>query len=166
MTTWKAYLTFKNTIRNVTTKLKFTFSPIYNYDKLYRNLDDLLKTIGWKNTEYTTKNVAFKLTSYVKTPIYITDWKKYIIHKDKIQIIFFDPNKHYYALYDQKGEIVLKSETIDKIYQEINIDLVPEPLELYLVNDIDIKLKLIDIIDNPKRHYNQVVTRLVKKYNY
>lgn len=122
--------------------------------------------VGWDPVKYEPNYITFKLTSYMEKPSRVTDWRKFILNRDKIKVIIFDPHKFYYALFTERGEKLIQTGKIKTIYNDIRIEYVKEPLLLYKVNDSGDRIKLIDVIDNPRRHYNNLINRMVKRYNY
>jgi len=166
MASWKAHLVFIDKFRKKETILKFVFPPLYTYNCLYNNLKSLFKTIKWDLIDYPPNYIAFKLTSYSEDSTIITDWDKFIINEDKIQVIIFNPNIYHYALFSQQGEKLMQASSAETIYNDIKIEFVREPLLLYKVNYNGTKIKWIDIIDNPKRMYNEVVIGLIHTYGW
>ena len=164
MTTWKADLIFDNRINNRKNKLKFTFPVLYNYNTLYNNLITLFKCIGWKPIKYGRNCIDFQLLTYRDNPMSIDDWNNYILNRDIIQIVIFDPRMYYYGLYTTGGVKLMVSKNIKTIYDDIKMEFVRQTLLIYLINESGIQLKLIDVLDNPKVYYNQVVNRLVHNY--
>ena len=164
MTTWKVYLTVNDRINNRKSKLKFNFPPLYRYKTLYNNLPILLQTIGWSPIIYHPSYVTFKFGSYRDTPIKVDDWDNFILNRDKIHIIIFDPRIYSYALFTENGKKIMQTTKIETIYEDIKIEMVHKPLLLYKVNITGAKIELIDVIDNPIRHYNDVVNRLIQRY--
>ena len=95
-------------------------------------------------------------------PTKITDWNRYVLDEDIIHIILYNPNIIEYALYTENGDKLIQSNNQDVIYNDIHYDNITEPLLLYIVSETGDKISLLDVIDNPKRWYNDVVTRMVK----
>jgi len=71
-----------------------------------------------------------------------------------------------YALFNERGEKLMKSSNIKSIYKKIDIKKIYEPLLIYHMNYKKDKIKLVDVLDNPERHYKEVVNRLISKYNW
>ncbi len=165
MTIWTSYLVFKDLINDKKIRIKFKHEIIYTYKSLYDNLEKLFQDIGWKQT-YSSSWITFKLGNHTNKPIRIIDWNKYILNKDKIYIILFNPSVHSYGLFNQKGDKLIETSNAKTIYQDIKIELIKEPLYLYQLNACGTKTKLIDVIDNPKRCYNEVVNRLILNYGW
>ncbi len=166
MTSWKAYLIFDDKIHDKETKLKITFPPLYTYKCLYNNLKSFFHIIGWDPIDYPPNHITFKLASYMEEPTRVVDWNKFILSRDEIHIVIFNPNSHYYALFTQQGEKLIQTTKADTIYNDIKIEHVKEPLLLYKINESGTKIKLIDVIDNPMRMYNKVVKRLIHRYGW
>lgn len=166
MTTWKTSLIFDDRVNDRRAKLKLSFPPLYRYTDIYNTLENLVQMIGWDPIKYLPNCITFKLVSYMETPLRVADWNKFILNRDKIKIIIFDPSKFYYALYTERGEKLIQTGKMQTIYNDIQIEYVREPLLLYKINDSGTKIQLIDVIDNPKRHYNNLVNRMIKQYNY
>ena len=164
MATWKANLYFDDRIGNRKQKINFAFPALYRYKLLYDNLETLFKYIGWDGFEYEKYKVVFKLSTYKDEPVDIEDLNKYILNRDKINIIIFDPKIINYSLYTERGDILLTTSSLQSIYSDINIDNLNEVLKLYAVNESGTQLKLLDIIINPKMYYNQAVNRLIHNY--
>ena len=162
MTTWKTNLIFENKINNKTASIIFKYSPLYTYTKLHNNLNILFKRIGWDISDNTS--VSFKLLSYRDEPLDIIDWNKFILNRDKIKITIYDPTVFYYGLYTERGDRLMLSKNIKRIYSDIKMELVTMTLLIYLVSESGVRIKLIDVIDKGEIYYNKVATRLVKKY--
>jgi len=162
MTFWNASLIFIDKIIPRTTKLPLSFVPLYTYRKLYNNLKNLYKSIGW-DWKYTEKNVIFKISTYMDEPAKVTNWDKYILNRDIIQVIIYDPNNYYYGLYTKQKDKIMEFNTIERIYKDIQVENITEPLLIYSINEVNERIKLIDVIDNPKRRYNKLVNRMIAR---
>jgi len=161
----KIGLTFNNHIDNLTYKTSFIFVPLLRYNDLYNNMSQILRNIGL-NLKIPKHCVSFELTTYRNIPTPIKDWNKYVLNEDRITVTLSNPYVRNYQLATEKGEKIMTMNKISKIYNEIDYDGITEPLMIYLVDGSNTKLRLVDVIDNPIRHYNNVVTRMVKKYAY
>ena len=160
MATWKADLYFEDRINNRKNNIKFTFPALYTYNKLYNNLKKLFKVIGWNEVKYDRNNIRLMSDDQV----IINNWNNYILDRDKIQIILFDPTVYHYSLRTLNDVNLLTTSNIETLYDDIKIDLINETLLVYMVNDLGIKIKLIDVLDNPNIYHTQVTNRLIHNY--
>lgn len=174
---WQAFLLFRDNINNRKKEITFTFVPLYTYNKLFENITNILQDIGWVNSsgnitdgdniggeEIDPSFITFKLKSYKKKPEIVRDWKSYILNRDQIQIEISDPNKPFYGLYTRRGNRLLMTSNLRSIYEDIHIDRLRYPVFIYLLNGSGKRLKLLDVVDNPDRYYNQLITRIVHDY--
>ena len=129
---------------------------------LYDNIKDVLYDIEWLSDNNNINNLLFRLVTDMEYPLRINNWDRYILDKDIIQIIIYNSKIIEYALYTERGDKLIQSKTQNVIYNDIDHDNITEPLLLYSVTELGDKIKLIDVIDNPKRWYNEVVTRMIK----
>lgn len=160
MTYWKIYLFLIDKINDVEFKVKHKISPLYTYSDLYHQLPNIYENV---KSNYTMNNITFKLCSYMEEPVKINNWRKFILNKDRIRVIIYDPTKLYYGLFTESDDMVIQSSKIETIYEDIQYNHVNETLLIYMIDQAGEKQKLVDIIDNPKRHYNALINRMVKK---
>ena len=160
---WSMSLVFKNKITNKTINNVFEYEPFYTYHDLFYHIDELCKSFGWK-IRITKYNINFKLSNYTRNPMEVNNWDKYILNSDKIIIVVDDPDKLLYGLFTKNGKILLKSNQLQKIYDDIHLDKLNQPLLIWEIDSSNHKLKLLDVIDNPIIYYNKLINRLVSKY--
>jgi len=160
---WSAYLTFNDKLNKIKFVVKYNFIPLFTYNELYDKLGNILEAIGFEKINYSRENIVFKLTTYTEEPPKVIDWNMFILDQDKIEVIFYDPKKWYYELYTERGYKIVRTNKLSLIYDDIYFDRIIEPLLIYLVDDTDQKRKLVDVIDNPKRMYNELVNRMIKR---
>lgn len=161
MTRWKVYLIFIDNTNSRKTTIKHSFRPLYTYRLLLSDLDKLYKKIDWKVPK--GFKITFKLSSYRQNPELIDDLDRYILNRDKIEIVFYNPKIINYGLFSESDELLLRSSSMITIYNDIEIDKLNQTLLLYTIDDTKNKIKLIDVIDNPKRLYNELINRMVKR---
>lgn len=161
---WSASLVLINNNSNREFTIKYNFYPPYTYNELYNEIIDIYDIIGWsENTKIIKRNIILKLFTNGENLIKITNWNKYLLDDDKIYIILYNSDKVEYALYTEKGAKLIQANKTDIIYNDIDYDNITEPLLLYSVTETGDKIKLLDVIDTPKRWYNEIVTRMVLK---
>ncbi len=160
---WSGYLIFNDKLNKLKFVVKYNFIPLFTYKDLYTKIDNIFEAIGFEKINYSQENIVFKLTTYMEEPVKIIDWSTFILDQDKIEVIFYDPKKWYYELYTEKGKKIFRTNKLSLIYDDIYVDRIIEPLLLYIVDDTDQKRKLVDVIDNPKRMYNELVNRMIKR---
>lgn len=142
--------------------IKYNFCPPYTYNNLYNEIIDIYDIIGWsENSKIIRKNIILKLFTDMKNPIKITNWNKYLLDNDIIYVILYNSDIVEYALYTEKGDKLIQANKPNIIYNDIDYDNITEPLLLYSVTETGDKIKLLDVIDTPKRWYNEIVTRMV-----
>ena len=160
---WKSKLILNNKITGQYTKLKFKYPCLYTYNDIYNNLSKIFNAIYW-DYNYTKKNIRFKLCGFETNSVIIKRWENYLVHEDKIQITIFDPNERIYILYTERGKKLMKVSNINIIYKTLKLNKLDQTLLIYLCDVNKTKLKLIDVIDTPKLHYNKLIDRMV--YNF
>ena len=156
-------LVFKNKITNETINDVLQYKPFYTYQDLFYHVDEFCKSFGWK-IRITKYNVNFKLVGYTRNPMDVNDWNKYILNTDKIIIVVNDPNKSLYGLFTKNGKKLLKANQLRKIYADIDINKLDQPLLIWKIDSSNRKLKLLDVIDNPTMYHNRLINRLVSRY--
>lgn len=164
MANWKATLIFEDKINNRKQDLQFNFPPLYNYHKLYDNLKVIFKCIGWERLEFERHKVDFKILTYRDDPIDVNDWNIYILNRDEVKIVIFDPNKIYYTLCTDHEIDLMTTSNLTTIYDDLNIELLKEVLKIYAVTESGTRLGLVDVIVNPRMLYNRVVNRMIHNY--
>ena len=161
---WTVSLILINKNVNQEFTIKYNFCPPYTYNKLYDELLEIYDIIGWlKNNKSNRKNIIFKLSTNMKTPVKITNWDKYILDHDIIYIILYNSDIVEYGLYTERGDKLMQTNKPEIIYNDIDYNNITEPLLLYSVTETGDKIQLLDVIDSPKRWYNEIVTRMVLK---
>jgi len=156
---WSVNLCFIDRDEKKIYKLKHVVKPLYTYENLNRDLSFLAGTIGWS---LNNKNIEFKLASYTKAKK-IDDWNRFILHRDTVHIIFSKTNFCFYTLSNTKGDIFLCHKSISKIYSKAQ-EIKNEILLICQINETKTKIKIIDVIDNPVIHYNNLVNRMIHNY--
>lgn len=159
---WSAYLLFIDKINKKQIEIEHSFNPVYKYNDLFKDIEMLYALIGWE-IKYCKKNVVFKLATYLDAPTKVDDWDNYILNHDNIQVILYDSTIIEYGLFTEDNDLIIQTYKPEIIYGDIDYEKIDQPLLLYTVTENGDKLKLIDVIDNPQRMYNDLVNRMVKK---
>lgn len=158
---WTITLCFIDQINQKIHKMNQRFYPLYTYNNLYDDLQVLLKKIGWKfNCKIA---VDFKTILRNGVAVAALNWNDFILDSDTIHVILYDPNQHYYVLFNQNGDILLTDKNISMIYKNLSI-FKYELLFIYRLNEVQTRGKLIDVIRNDKIAYNQTVNRMIHNY--
>lgn len=160
---WSISLVFKNKISNEIVNDTLEYEPYYTYYDLFYHVKWFCKSYGWK-IKITKYNVAFSLASYTQNPVDVDDWNRYILNTDKIIVSISDPNESLYGLFTKRGKKLLKVNQLQKIYNDIDIEKLNQPLFIWEIDSSNRKIKLLDVIDNPAIYYNRLINRLVAKY--
>jgi len=158
MTNWKCRLVLIDEIDNTTKTVTLSFPPPYKYKDIYDDLSDIVDING--------RGIKFELSTYKRHHVLIRDWNKYVLNRDTINVIMYDNNIILFSLETKNRKSLITYSNIRDIYRDIIFDLITEPLLIYMIDGGQNRIKLIDVIDNPKRHLNNVITRLVKRYGY
>lgn len=157
---WTINLCFIDQDKKKIYKLSHTVKPLYTYFDLKEDIDFLTKKIGWSAKN---KTIQFKLASYSNVKK-IENWNRFILHRDTVHIILSLYNPIFYTLSNIKGDILLFDTSIQKIYSRANTEKGNETLLICQVDENKTKIKIIDIIDNPKVYYNKLVNRMIHNY--
>jgi len=158
---WGITLCFIDKINHKIHKMNQRFYPLYSYYDLYKDLQILMEKIGWKFNRKVA--VDFKMILRNGTTSVVLNWNDFILDSDTIYVILYDPNQHYYVLFNQNGDILLTERNISMIYKNLEIfkyDL----LLIYQLNDIKTRGKLIDVVRNDRIDYNLTVNRMIHNY--
>ncbi len=156
---WKVRIFLNNLVIEQDRTITLSFSPLYKYKDLYV---DLAKIIGLKRNY----RMKFEIVTYKKYPKRIKDLDTYILNRDTIDVTVYDSNIILYRLEKRNDPNIITTSEVNNIYREIKLDKVTEPLLIYEIDGCGDKIRLYDVIDNPQRHLNAVITRLVKRYDY
>ena len=157
MTHWHAYISIDDKINDSTYQKRLSFEPLYTYNHLYH---DIIRIVGSVSKNY----IAFKITTYKKEPEIIDDWRKYVLNRDRIDVIVYQPNETFYTIF-VKDQPIKTYTKLSIIYDDIDFEHVSETVIIYQTDLVGNKLKLIDVIDNPTTQYNNLITRMIHKYN-
>ena len=155
---WTAVLMIKNKITNTNKNIVINIPYLYTYNILFGNINKLC--------DYKSNNVVtFSLCSYKDIPVIVEDWTRYILDKDKILIIIREKSVIKYSLFTGIGAKVMTVSKIEDIYKDVKMEHVIDPLFIYAINEKGHR-KLIDVITNETKLYNDLITRLVHNYNW
>jgi hypothetical protein len=160
---WSAYLTFIDRISNINIIMIYKFLPPFTYTGLYNILDVIFRKKGYKFPDRNLYNITFKLHTWRKEPVKITDLSMFILNHDIIKIILYDSTKLRYGLFRENGDKIMEKHSINLIYDSIRMKYINETILLYSIDGSGEKQKLLDVIINPKQPYNDLVNRMIKR---
>jgi hypothetical protein len=156
---WKATIKIVDNVNNVEKDIEYKFNKITTYSNLFNDLPNLYSV--------ECKCVVDMYFIYLEKRELVKDLYKYILNRDVIEIVLKKQIPTYMLCDVINGERIKTSTNIKELYKVYN-DRLHKTMdcELLLVKQEDDKLTLIDVLDSPKRLYNECLNRLIHKYNF
>jgi len=164
---WKVKIVIDSKVHNKIVDTTVTFHPFYTYRNLYKDILILMEE-KWGSEFNMNTRMVFSLYEY-DYMIIVKEWDTQVINDSNIYVMIEESDKVYYALYNTRKENIFTGESIDHVYSYINKylnQINSDYLYLYLLNEMGMKMKLLDVIVNKNKIYNDLITRLVKNYGW
>ena len=161
---WNANLRIIDKIRNLENEAIYYFKKVSKYKQLFEYLPLLLSTIDYKKKECNIPSNYVTFVFYYLDKQHIVDnWDKYILNRDKIDIIISRPLKNYYLIESLSNITLVQSNDIKDLYIYYNKRVKNIANSAILVKDGS---RLIDVLENPDRFLKDCINRLMDTYNY
>lgn len=156
---WKADVKIVDNVNGVVKNIEYRFNKISKYIYLFNELENLY--------DPKCKCSIIIYSIFLEQKRIVNNLDKYILNGDQIEIVL-NLEVPVYMLTDIKSGDVIKSDknmkTLYKLYYE-HLENTMD-CELLLIRRYAGKLSLIDVLDSPRRHYNECLNRLIHKYNF
>lgn len=154
---WVAYLTIKDEINKIQSKVNYPMKTIHKYGNLYLNLSRILKSLGYQNYRYRRNQIEFKFR-YLGSDILVDNWNKYILNRDEIEIRIFPMPIEFKLMLPFEKHILFKSLKQKDVYNFYNQFLKGRIKSKILVKVDDF---LLDVLDTNENQLNKCIDRLI-----
>lgn len=158
---WGAHLKIIDLIQNKREDVIYKMRKITKYKDLYYDLANILKSVGYEETNYRPTQITFTF-DYLDNKILVDDWNKFVLNKDVIEIRMIEVPKIYTLVDSYNGRTIISSLKTEKIYHHYNQYLKNYNLPVLLKCDDS----LLDVLENPENRLNRCINRLIHRYNY
>jgi hypothetical protein len=166
---WKTRLVVKHRIKDRVMEITLSFDPPYTYNNLYNDILILMDEQGYPipKLHNITFSVCDKMTKDTGFKI-VEDWDCYLYQNEIIQVDINKSDIILYGVYDDKGNNIYYNPDINEIYNKGDYikHIESEYIYIHALNEPGKKIKLVDVIPNTFKIYNNTVTRLVRNYKW
>jgi len=156
---WKANIKIVDNVNNVQKEIIYEFKNLIQYLHLFNDLPNLY--------DPPCRCEIVFVFNYLDKREIVTNLERYILNGDQIEIVIKREIPLYMLCDCKTGDVIQSHENIKELYKIYNESLIDVmDCEILLIRRCGGKMKLIDVLDSPKRHYNECLNRLIHRYNF